>query len=246
MSAQAAAFFEKSLRLKRELGDRWGTALVLGNLATAAYDQGKLADAAALSEESLELFRALGDKAGIAWAFETLGEVAEDEDEYGRAAAFYQESLALYREVEDKEGIAIMARHLGRIARIQRDYGRAAALYDESLLLYKELGGKLGIAHALEGMAALRAACGQPEPATRLWAAAEALREEISAPLEHVERAKHETLIATARRALGEAAFANAWSEGRKLTPEQALEEWREQEVISESEPIETPASSPG
>jgi predicted ATPase/DNA-binding CsgD family transcriptional regulator len=244
--AQAVAFFEKSLRLKKEVGDRWGTALVLGNLATAAYDQGKLADAAALSEESLELFRALGDKAGIAWAFETLGEVAEDEDQYGRAAAFYQESLALYREVEEKEGIAIMARHLGRIARIQRDYGRAAALYDESLFLYKELGGKLGIAHALEGMAALRAACGQPEPATRLWAAAEALREEISAPLENVERAKHEALIAAARETLGEAAFANAWSEGQKLTPEQALEAWREQEIVPEPEPIETPARLAG
>jgi DNA-binding NarL/FixJ family response regulator len=95
-------------------------------------------------------------------------------------------------------------------------------------------------------MAALRAACGQPEPATRLWAAAEALREEISAPLEHIERAKHEVLIAAAREALGEAALANVWAEGRKLTPEQALEAWREQEVISEPEPIATPAQLAG
>jgi ATP/maltotriose-dependent transcriptional regulator MalT len=95
-------------------------------------------------------------------------------------------------------------------------------------------------------MAALRAACGQPEPATRLWAAAEALREEISAPLEHVERAKHEALIADAREALGEAALANAWAEGRKLTLEQALEAWREQEVISEPEPIAAPAQLAG
>ena len=46
------------------------------------------------------------------------------------------------------------------------------------------------------------------------------------------------------REALGEAAFANAWSEGRKLTPEQALEAWQEQEVISE--PIATPAKLAG
>jgi predicted ATPase/DNA-binding CsgD family transcriptional regulator len=243
---QAAGFFEKSLRLKKEVGDRWGTALVLGNLAAAAYDQGNLADAAALSEESLELFRALGDKAGIAWAFETLGEVAEDGGDNGKAAAFYQESLALYREVEDKEGIALMARHLGRIARIQGDYRRAASLYDESLILYEELVGKLGIAHALEGMAALRTACGQPEPATRFWAAAEALREEIGAPLENVERTKHEALIATARKALGEAAFANAWAEGRKLTPDQALEAWRMLGAASVPEPIETPARLAG
>jgi predicted ATPase/DNA-binding CsgD family transcriptional regulator len=244
--ARAAAFFKKSLRLKKEVGDRWGTALVLGNLAAAAYYQGNLADAAALSEESLELFRALGDKGSIAWTFETLGEVAEDGDEYGRAAAYYQESLALYREVDDKEGIALMARHLGRIARTQGAYGRAATLYDESLRLYNELGNKLGIARDLEGMATLRAACGQPEPATRLWAAAEALREEIRAPLENVERTKHEALISVARETLGEVVFANAWSEGRRLTPEQALEAWREQEVISEPEPIATPARLAG
>ena len=70
---------------------------------------------------------------------------------------------------------------------------------------------------------------GSPSRPRRLWAAAEALREEISAPLENIERTKHEPLIAAAREVLGEAAFANAWAEGRKLTPEQALEAWREQ-----------------
>jgi predicted ATPase/DNA-binding CsgD family transcriptional regulator len=244
--AQAAAFFEKGLRLKKDVGDRWGTALVLGNLAAAAYEQGNLAEAAALSEESLELFRALGDKGGIAWAYETLGEVAEEEDEHEKAAASYQESLVLYREVGDKEGIALMTRHLGRIARTQGDYGRAATLYDESLRLYEELGNKLGTAQALEGMAALRAAYGQPEPATRCWAAAEALREEIGAPLENIEHTKHETFIAAAREALDEEAFANAWAEGRKLTPEQVLDGGWEQEAVASPEPAKTPAQTAG
>jgi ATP/maltotriose-dependent transcriptional regulator MalT len=199
-----------------------------------------------LYEESLKLFRALGDKASTAMALSNLGEVAEDEGEYGRATACYQESLALYREVEEKEGIAILTCCMGSIARIQGDYGRAATLYDESLRLYKELGSKLGTAQDLEGMAALLAACGQPEPATRLWAAAEVLREEISAPLDNAERTKHEALIAAAREALGEAAFANAWSEGRNLTPEQALEVWREREAVSYPEPIEKPARLAG
>jgi DNA-binding CsgD family transcriptional regulator len=172
--------------------------------------------------------------------------VAEDQDEYERAAAYYQESLALYREVGDKEGIAELTRSLGRIAQIQADYGRAAILYDESLRLYTQLGNRLGTARDLEAMAALHAACRQPEPATRLWAAADALREQISAPLENVERTKNQPLMAAARKALGEVAFENAWSEGQKLTPEQALEAWREQEATSEPEPIETPARLAG
>jgi predicted ATPase/DNA-binding CsgD family transcriptional regulator len=223
--SRATAFFEKSLRLKKELGDTWGTALVLGNLGVAAHHRGDLADAAALLEESLALFRVLGDKASIAWTFGTLGEVTEDKGEYEKAAASYQESLLLYRTVGDKEGIADLTRSLGRIAQIQADYGRAAKLYDESLRLYTQLGNKLSTAKDLEGVATLHAACGQPEPATRLWAAAEALREEISAPLENIERTKQEALIAAARKSLGEVTFANAWAEGQKLTPEQVLEE---------------------
>ena len=243
---QAAEFFEKSLRLKKELGDTWGTALVLGNLGVAAHHRGDLADAAALLQESLELFRVLGDKGSVAWTSGTLGEVAEDQNDYEKAAASYQGSLALYRKVGDKEGIAELTRSLGRIAQVQSDYGRAATLYDESLRLNKELGERLGIARDLEGMAALRAARGRSESATRLWAAAEVLREEISAPLENVERAKHEALTSAARQTLGEAAFANAWAEGRKLSPEQALEAWREQEIVPEPEPIETPARLAG
>jgi DNA-binding CsgD family transcriptional regulator/Tfp pilus assembly protein PilF len=236
---RARALFDESLSLRRKLRDRWGTALALNNLGVTAHAQGNLADAAPLCEESLKLFRALGDKAGIAMALSNLGEAAEDEGEHVKAAAFYGESLDLYREVEEKEGIALLTGRLGSIARLQADYGRAAALYDESVLLHEELGSKLGIAQALEGIATVRGACGQPEPATRLWATAEALREEIGAPLENIERAKHEPLIATARKALGEEAFANVWAEGRELTPEQVLDEGLEQEPAAGPEPAQ-------
>jgi hypothetical protein len=75
-------------------------------------------------------------------------------------------------------------------------------------------------------MAAVRAASGQPEPAVRLWAAAEALREAIGAPPKDVERTRYEPLVAAAREALGEEAFAHTWAEGRGLGPEQALDAW--------------------
>ena len=153
-----------------------------------------------------------------------LGGVAERRGEYAKAAAFYRESLDLYRELGEKMGIALLTGRLGGISRVQADYARAAALYDESLLLHRELGDRLGISQDLEGIAAMRAARGLAESAARLWAAAEALREEIGAPLKDTERARYEPLVAKARAALGEEAFARVWAEGRKLTPERALD----------------------
>jgi predicted ATPase/transcriptional regulator with XRE-family HTH domain len=223
---RSAALESESLSLWRELGDRWGIALALNNLGITVRARGALAEAASLYEESLDLFRALEDRAGIAMVLSNLGAVAEGEGEYAKAATFYQESLEMYREVGEKRGIALLTGRLGGIARIQGDYARAAALYDESLLLHRELGDRRGISQDLEGVAAMLAARGQPETAVRLWAAVEALRERIGAPPNDIERARYEPLVATAREALGEEAFANVWAEGRKLTPEQALDAW--------------------
>lgn len=223
---RSAKLFDESLSLRRKLGDRWGVALALNNLGVVARARGDLTAAASLGEESLGLFRELGDGGGVAMVLSNLGKVAEEEGAYDEATAFYGESLALYRAVGERKSIALLACRLGGISRIQADHARAAALYEESLRLHRELGDRLGISQDLEGLGALRAASGSPEPAIRLWAAAEALREEIGAPPEDVERATYEPLVAAAREALGEEAFATAWAEGRRLPPERVLDPW--------------------
>ena len=95
-----------------------------------------------------------------------------------------------------------------------------------------EVGDKGDIAECLEGMAgvALRLgagqACGQgqTERAARLLGTAEALREAIGAPLPSAHRADYERLVVTVRARLGEGTFEQAWSQGRVMPLEQAIE----------------------
>jgi hypothetical protein len=49
------------------------------------------------------------------------------------------------------------------------------------------------------------------------------LREAGNAPLSPIARAENERQVATLRAALGDAAFAAAWAEGRVMTVEQVL-----------------------
>ncbi len=76
--------------------------------------------------------------------------------------------------------------------------------------------------------------------AARLWGADEALREAAGLSLSRFESSHpdYEGLLAAARSRLDDAAWEAAWSEGRRMTPEEAVEY-----ALSEEE--EKPAPSP-
>jgi non-specific serine/threonine protein kinase len=146
---RAAVLHEEALALRRALGDTWGIANSLGNLASELAYQGEYARAAVLLEESLALFRALRDRQGVAHQLANLGGVAYIQGEYARAVALHEEALALRRALGDTGGTAASLNYLGNVAHMQGEYGRAAALHEEALALHRELGSKRGIAGSL-------------------------------------------------------------------------------------------------
>jgi hypothetical protein len=75
----------------------------------------------------------------------------------------------------------------------------------------------------LEGLAAVAVAQAQSERAARLFGAAEGLREAMGAPLPSADRAEHDRSVTAAHTALGKAAFASAWAEGRAMPLEEAV-----------------------
>src|SRR5207249_753697 len=120
-------------------------------------------------------------------------------------------------------GIAWSVVNLAFVVQSQGDSGAARALFEESLAISQEHGYKPRIVENLEGLAAVAVAQGQAERAARLAGAAEGLREAMGAPLPPADRAEHERSVGAARTALGEAAFASAWAEGRTLSLEAAV-----------------------
>jgi hypothetical protein len=75
----------------------------------------------------------------------------------------------------------------------------------------------------LEAIASLVVTHGQAARAARLLAAAASLRERLGTPLPPIERPEFERSVAAARTALGEPAFAAAWSAGQAMPVEQAV-----------------------
>ena len=219
----ARSLLEESLAMKRELGDKFGIASALHNLGQVADDQGDVRGRA-LYEESLSIRRQLDDKHGMAAALQMLGYLAQHRDEYTVAHALYEESLAISQELGDKRGVAISLNNLGCLAQRERQYPVARELLEKSLEISRELGDKKATAEALEDLAVVLAvAHGQNERAVRLWSAAQSFRDGASLPRRPRECAEHNRNIETGRDALGDLAFAAAWSLGQTMTLEQAI-----------------------
>jgi hypothetical protein len=137
--------------------------------------------------------------------------------------ALQEEALAHLRHLNYRWGVAWVLCSLGYVLQAGGDHLRAAAYLREGLQLSHALGAQGLLAEALEGMAWLAVAQGQPERAVHLGGAAEALREVLGAALHPVLHAGHERAVQAMRAALGEEPFAAAWAEGRVLSQEEAV-----------------------
>lgn len=147
--SRAMESHKQSLTLRRDVGDKEGTAHSLVGVALVAQAQGDHQRAKALFEESLVLYRELGATLGNTFTLSGLANVALQHGHPERAKVFQEQSLAVARELGDKRGIAISLSSLGLSALYRRDFEQAVALYGESLAVFRELGDKSGVAGAL-------------------------------------------------------------------------------------------------
>jgi len=228
------AILEESLKLYKELDDKPGIAQSINNLGSIAYSQGDYARAEALYSESLSLRREIGDSWGIASSLNNLGGVAFSQGDCKRALSLHTESLNLRRELGDKRGISMSLNNMGEVAQEQEDYRRAAALYAESLSIRKELGDRFFIVSSLHNLAEVACSRKNYERGARLFGAAEALREMIGAPLPNAKRANFDRYREEARDALGRADLKAAWTEGRLMSLDQAIEYALKQDSLSD------------
>ena len=220
--ARARQLVEECLALFRTLGSKKGIAESLLWLAETMFSQGELVRAHAVAEESLALNREIGNRSGEAYVLPTLAEITFFQGDTTTARLLLEKSCALWREVGNEAQIAWTLSMLAKVIAAQGDLAAAQTVYEESLNREKGVM-YLDRPPALEGLAAVVAAQGEPVWAARLWGAAEAQREVYSLPLRPVYRADSEQAVAAARTQLGEQSFAAAWAEGRSMTPEQVL-----------------------
>ncbi len=222
-AAGARRLYEEGLGRASEIGDRGIMGNALLNLGLLADDAGQTAEAHTRLEESLARFREIGDQWSIALVLMNLGDLHLSADDDALAEPRLRESLALHRQLGDLATASYPTFGLGQIALKRGDAGLARRLMSQSLTWRYEAREMRPIAHNLEKLARLDRLEGRFERAARLLGAAAAARVTVQVALK--ARALQDVAddVATLRRQLGAARYAECWEEGQALTLDQAV-----------------------
>jgi predicted ATPase/DNA-binding CsgD family transcriptional regulator len=236
----ARSQLEESVMLWREVGDGQGLAQALRFLSGSFESQGDYAAARPLAEESVQLFREGEDTFGLGITLSRLGITALAQGDHVAARAALEESVAICREIEDDWALALALRNLGIGALREGNLEEAVARLAESLKVLRETGNPLYMQN-LELLAAAVSMRGDHRRAAILFGAAEALREAVGTFVLPLYRAEYDRGVAATREGLDEATLSAAWSEGRAMTPEEAIEY-----ALKTEEPSASPKGTAG
>jgi ATP/maltotriose-dependent transcriptional regulator MalT len=221
--ARAEPLLEEGFSLARAVGHQHFEGSGLLVLGLVAVRRAALARARACFEEARTILGPLGDATWSAFALKNLGFVADKRGDRAQADVLYEQALTKFRDIGNTFGTAITLINMAKSARDRGDLSRATALYAEALALRWDKGDKILVASCLRGLALVAGLARQYQRAVRLFGATEALREAIGAG--ESRSASDASVLAAARRALGDPAFDGARSAGRALSLPDAVAE---------------------
>ncbi len=136
---EALEHYEQALAIAREVGDRRGEGITLGNLAPLHRAQGRLPEATEHYKRALAIAREVGDRRseGV-----TLGNLFWLGYEQGRIPEEREQALAIACEVGDRRNEGIILGNLGWLHREQGRIPEALEHYKQALAVAREVGNR--------------------------------------------------------------------------------------------------------
>jgi predicted ATPase/transcriptional regulator with XRE-family HTH domain len=195
--ATAQASLEESLRIYREVWDKFGEGYALYTLGAISFRQSNHPNARSRYEESLAVRQMAGDAWGIGNCLYGLGFLALLEGDFEATRSFFEKSVTILRQVGDKWSLAQPLHFLAWEVWFQGNVAEARALFEESLSAQRELRAKPGISMTLGSMSVMAAVHGD-------YAAARSAQEEA---LDIAREVGDKAYIAYSLEHLGELAY---------------------------------------
>lgn len=146
---KASAYYQRSLKIREEIGDKIGIASLLGNIGTIYQLQSNYPKALGYYQRSLKISEEIGNKNVMSNALGNIGRIYDSQGNYPKALMYAQRGLKIKEEIGNKNGIAHSLGNIGIIYQSQSNYPKALEYYQRNLKISKEIGDEGGIARSL-------------------------------------------------------------------------------------------------
>ena len=224
---QASTWLDECVTLARNLEAQDLRCRALALAGDVAQRNGNLAGARRALDDAIKIARALGDPSVLRETLDDVGEFYRNAGELDAAVAALEESLALARGEMDLAALHVCLRDLARLALEKRNVMRARDLLREALDLALTTGARFDGENDLEVAGELAAACEVWPRAARFAGAADASAAAMGSGRATRDDAITAAFASAPRAAMGDEAFAVAYTQGQKLRLADALAEAR-------------------
>lgn len=213
---------DEVIRLAESVGDWWTVGFREAGLALWEVQRGNLAAAEARLVTATRAADRSRSPTVIAFTASSHGRISGFAGRLPEARRWFEKAIAAYREIGDA-GLALVARsEFGHALRRGGAIDEAEVVYRETLHGWQHVGNRGAIANQLESFAVIAVARKDFLRAARLFGAAEAIREEANAAMLPFERSEYDAAVTDLRAMADTASLDTAWSDGRRLTADEA------------------------
>ena len=139
---KAIEFYQQSLSIAKEIGEKGSEGVVYGNLGSAYASLNDYKKAIKFHQQSLSIAKEIGNKGSQGGAYGNLGNAYSSLGDYEKVIEFYQQSLSIAKEIGDKGSEGIAYSDLGNAYESLGDYEKAIEFHQQSLSITKVTGYK--------------------------------------------------------------------------------------------------------
>ncbi|NEP79598.1 MAG: CHAT domain-containing protein, partial [Okeania sp. SIO3B3] len=160
---QALSYFQQSLKISQEIGDRSGEGANLNNIGAVYKSLGKYEESLSYYHQSLEITQEVGNRSGEGTNLNNIGSVYKSLGKYEESLSYYQKSLKIHQEVGNRSGEGTNLNNIGSVYKSLGKYEESLSCYQQSLKILRELGDPQSKATNLDNIAILLIQQNKPE-----------------------------------------------------------------------------------
>jgi len=162
--------FEKTMKIRQQIGDRGGEASSLHALATIDVYKGDYQAAREKFEKSMKINQQIGNRAGEAATLNQLATIDVYRGDYQAAREKFEKSMKIDQQIGDRAGEAATWHNLASIDRYRGDYQAAREKFEKSMKIKQQIGNRAGEAATFYQLGILARDQGRSQEGLRLVA----------------------------------------------------------------------------